>query len=547
MKTFFKWLGIIIGSLILLLIIVAGILYWYFSPDYSSGGILSENQAQYDVLHYNINLEIDAQEETIDGYTIINIKSTSDSLDVLEFDLLDNFDISNIEIDDVTIKSFTHVDYKLLIDAGKTWQKNDQIKIKIVYRGSPPEAKRPPWVGGFVWEKDENENDWVGLACQGEGGKIWFPCKDHPSDEPDSAAINITVPEDYFVAANGLLRKESYPKPGHKTYHWFTGYPINNYLINFGMGKFEKVEKKYLTESGKEMPVVFYVLPQMRFGADSLLDQAVDMLESYRKFFGEYPWTDEKLGLLNTSFLGMEHQTIIAYGNKYHNRTIGDLSFDQLLLHELGHEWWGNKVTAGDWGDFWIQEGICTYGEALYVLDKSGEEAYHEYMRRFQRRIWNRSPIASPKNTTSNDAYSGDIYTKGAAFMHTLRFVIGDSVFFPTLKQFATDSAYTFHNFVSTNDLLNLVNKNSGMALDSLFNLYLYTTDYPQIRIDSLSANSFNVSIPNINFNLPMEVSYNGITDTLQIGKQTIQITSDSRPVVDEKNWYLKEVAKTDE
>ena len=349
------------------------------------------------------------------------------------------------------------------------------------------------------------------------------------------------MPIDYFVAANGLLRNESYPKKGYKTYHWFTGYPINNYLINFGIGKFEVVEKSYITEKGDEMPVVFYVLPEMRSGADSLLDQALDMLYSYRKFFGEYPWVNEKFGLLNTSFLGMEHQTIIAYGNKYHNRKIANLNFDNLLLHEMGHEWWGNKVTVGDWADFWIQEGICTYGEALYVLDKSGEGAYHEYMARFQRRIWNRSPLIGHKDATSDEAYGGDIYSKGAAFMHTLRFVLGDSIFFPTLKQFATDPAYTFPNFVNTDDLLNLLNKNSGKDLGKLFNLYLYTTDYPEIKIDSVSTNTFELSIPNIDFEIPMEVSYDGKIDTLQLSDKSIQINSKTRPVVDAKNWYLKE------
>ncbi len=549
MKRFFKWFGIIFGSGIILLVIGITFIYWYyagFGSRYPSGGKLTPNQAKYDVLFYNIDLEVDAAEESIAGFTIIKIKSLSDNLELLEFDLIDNFDISMIEINNLAINNFTHQNLKLIIMPDQPFYKNDIIKIKVAYSGSPPEAKFPPWNGGFVWDKDDNDNDWISFACQGEGGKIWFPCKDHPSDEPDSVAINITVPDDYFVAANGLLRNESIPKEGFKTYHWFTAYPINNYLINFGIGKFKTVEKNYMTENGIVIPVIFYVLPEMQSGADSLLDQAIDMLSSYRKFFGEYPWIKEKLGLLNTSFIGMEHQTIIAYGNRYHKRNIAGLSFDNLLLHEMGHEWWGNKVTVKDWADFWIQEGICTYGEALYALDKGGEGAYHEYMAFFQNRVWNSSPVVESKDATSDDAYSSDIYSKGAAFMHTLRFVLGDSIFFPTLKQFATDSAYTFHNFVSTNDLLKLVNKNSGKDLKNLFHLYLYTTDYPEIKIDSVSTNSFQVSIPNIDFKLPMEVSYDGKIDTLMLSDEFIQLTCDTRPIVDEKNWYLKEFIEID-
>jgi aminopeptidase N len=207
----------------------------------------------------------------------------------------------------------------------------------------------------------------------------------------------------------------------------------------------------------------------------------------------------------------------------------------------MGHEWWGNKVTAGNWADFWIHEGICTYGEALYALDKIGEEGYHAYINYFRNRISNRSPIALKGDANSDEGYTRDIYHKGACFMHTLRYVLGDSVFFKTLKQFATDSAYTFQNTVSTQDFLELVNKNSGQDYSDLFELYLYTTTYPQIRIDSLAVDQFEVSIPNIDFELPMDVTYADTTERVSLGKNAISVSSPYRPVVDKMNWYLKE------
>ena len=543
MIQFFKWAGIILGSLLLLIVITGLILYFYyggFGSQFPSGGKLSANQAKYDVHFYDINLEIDLEEEAISGNTTVLVSLKDISLDTLELDLIDNFEISAILINNKN-RHFIHHDHKVLIPIqDQNYLLNDILTLKVDYSGQPPEALRPPWLGGFNWSKDSLENHWVGVSCQGEGAKIWFPCKDHPSDEPDSAAINITVPADYFVASNGLLTNESKPKPGYKTYHWFTGYPINNYLINIGIGKYKIVQKEYVTAEGIKMPVVFYVLPEMQYGADDLLEKAIDYLYSYRKYFGEYPWINEKLGLLNTDYAGMEHQTLIAYGNEYRFFTLDSLVFDKLLLHELGHEWWGNYITVGDWGDFWVQEGICTYGEALYVLDKSGEEAYHKYMQFLAARIRNRTPIKSPPNTASDDAYSSDIYTKGAAFMHTLRYVLGDSVFFSTLKQFATDSVFVSPRTVSTDDLLELVNKNSGKDWSDLFYLYLETTKLPKIKIDSLAVNQFAVSVPAIDFELPMDVYYDNKTEQLYLSKTPVTLKSAQRPIVDEKNWYLK-------
>ncbi|MCB0282934.1 MAG: M1 family metallopeptidase [Calditrichaeota bacterium] len=542
MKKILKWTGIIIGSILLLGILLLAGLYWYyggFGSEYPSGGKLSSLEAQYNVSFYDINLEIDPQSKSIAGYTEIKITTCSD-LDTIEFDLIDNYSISKIMVNSIHTK-YLHENHKLFIFPESKLPLNQIVDVSIHYSGEPPEAKRPPWQGGFNWSKDENGNPWVGVSCQGEGAKIWFPCKDHPSDEPDSAAINITVADTLFVAANGLLKNVTIPKNNYKTYHWFTGYPINNYLINFGIGKYEPVEKIYIAENGTHTPAVFYVLPQMRDGAEALLDQALDMLYVYRKYFGEYPWIKEKFGLLNTDYYGMEHQTLIAYGNKYKNFKLGEHQFDKLLLHEMGHEWWGNKVTAGNWSDFWIHEGICTYGEALYALDKYGEQAYHDYISYFRKRIFNFSPIAFNGDPTTDDAYNNDLYTKGACFIHTLRYVLGDSIFFKTLKQFATDSVYTFQNTVVTQDLINLVNRNAGNDYTKLFQLYLYTNDYPIVQIDSITANQFNISIPNIDFELPMDVSYADTTQRLLLGKNPISLQTPFRPQVDRQNWYLKE------
>lgn len=542
MRKFLKWTAIVLGSIVLLIIITIAVIlirhdrYGF----YPSGGVLSENQAKYDILFYDLNLEINSFEQSIAGYTTVKLKSLADSLNQIELDLIDNFDVSNLSSTYSTALDFEHDDDKLWITLKNSLNKNNITDLKIDYQGQPVEALMPPWIGGFNWSKDSTGADWIGLSCQGEGAKIWFPCKDHPSDEPDSVAINITIPEPYYCASNGLLRAVTKPKEGFQTFHWITHYPINNYNINVSIGKYEILTREYITKDGNSMPVMFYVLPQAKKGAAELIDMAVDMLYTYRKYYGEYPFTKEKFGIVYTDFLGMEHQTINAYGNRYRYQTVNGKKYDWLMLHEMGHEWWGNKVTANDWADFWIHEGICTYGEALYQLDKGGEEAYHNYMKRIKRKIRNKKPIIPKRNATEREAYRGDIYSKGAYFMHSLRYVLGDSIFFKTLKQFATDSSFTYQKRVTTDDFLELVNRNSKKDYSKFFHLYLNTTELPEIKIDSLSVDSFEISIPNIDFELPMNVTLDNQTQKMILSQTPIKVQSKSKPKIDEENWLLK-------
>jgi len=302
MKRFIKWTTIIIG--VIFIIVVTLIAYIMISHDmyarYASGGPLSEAQAAYDVIFYDLNLEITAEEQELSGYVAIHIRSVRDALRQVEFDLIDNFDVARVITNDQKKLQFTHDNDKLIIELPENLDSAATTVLAIYYDGAPVEALYSPWYGGFNWSSDSTGADWIGVACQEEGAKIWFPCKDHPSDKPDSAAINITISEKYFCVSNGLLRKTTIPREGYKTYHWITHYPINNYNINISIGRYEEVSVTYLSESGEEMPVTYYVLPESRYGADSLLAMAVDMLQIYRKYFGEYPFITEKFGLVQT-------------------------------------------------------------------------------------------------------------------------------------------------------------------------------------------------------------------------------------------------------
>jgi len=543
MKKILKWIGIVLASII---VIVIGIIAYVLISHgrygwYASGGLLSENQAAYDVIYYDIDLEVLTEKKSLAGSVGLKVKSRVPDLPVLELDLTGHFKVGQVTDAEGSPLAFKHRRGKLLIDLNPPAPLDELVDVTIHYSGKPMIAIRPPWIGGFNWSKDSTGAHWIGLSCQGEGGKIWFPCKDHPSDKPDSVAINITIPEPYYCASNGLLRNISTPREGFLTYHWFTGYPIHNYNVNISIAQYEILEKEYLTEEGHVMPVFFYHLPQSVDGAEKLLDMAIDMLYTYRRYYGEYPFTREKFAIVETDYLGMEHQTINAYGNRYRYQKLDSLEWDWLMLHEMGHEWWGNKVSLKDWADMWIHEGIGTFGEALYLREKGGEKAYHDHIRRIKRGIANKKPIIPKRDADSHEVYHGDIYKKGAHLMHTLRFLLGDSVFFGALKEFATDPAYTYQNMVVTDDFLNLIDKNSTEDYRAFLSDFLYTTRLPAVQVDSLGDNRYTLSIPNIDYTLPMEVTLDQGIQRIRLSKNPFEVYSTMAPIVDQREWFLKQ------
>jgi len=505
-----------------------------------SGGVLKPEQAIMDIRHYTVALNVDPQQKTISGYTEIDL-NLSKATDVLLFDLWHGLTISTVSINGKK-QNFTHTNDDLVkINLSKALPA-EKIKVKIAYGGKPGVAERAPWIGGFQWEKDSKANPWISVSCQGEGAKIYFPCKDHPSDEPNEGAdMIITVPKGLVVAAPGLLQKVT-TKNDKSTYHWKTKYTISNYCLVFNAAKYNVVKRAYTTINGTKVPMEYYVLQENMDKAEKLLDLYVQSAKILEKYFGEYPWAKERIGLSETPHLGMEHQTNIAYGNKYRYDTLGDKHFDWLLHHEFGHEWWANKVTNKDWAHMWIQEGICTFGDAMAIRELGGEEAYLQRMKSTAMHTQNKYPIVRGDEVDSDSAYHGDIYGKGAFFMHTLRYVIGDEIFFPTLKKLATDPQYTYDNFVTTDDVEKLFSIASGKNLKPLFDFYLRTTNKLEVLVKQTGDKTYDLSLQNFDMLLPVEVTTSAGTQRMELGKKPVKITSDTQPVIDEKVYYLKRV-----
>lgn len=506
---------------------------------FTSGGKLNPEQAIMDVRHYTISLEIDTVAKSISGYTIIDVQMLQPAR-VLVFDLLDSFAISRVTVNNKQ-QPFTYVNKMITIQLTENLLPG-RSSVRVDYAGKPHVAIHPPWDDGFTWAKDSHGNAWIAVTAEGTGGKLYFPCKDHPSDEPNEGVdMLITVPENLVVAGPGLLQKTTSKK--HKTtYHWKTNYTINNYSIVFNAAAYTVMSKEYTTVKGNKVPMQFYVLKENADKAPHLMEIFEHSAQVQEKYFGEYPWTNEKIAIAETPHLGMEHQTMNAYGNKFRYDKIGNMDFDGLLHHELGHEWWGNKVTVNDWADFWIQEGICSYGDALYTLEMEGEKSYNNWFKNAAIYFQNQKAIVLGKDIDEETAYHSDIYGKGAFFMHTLRYVMGDNIFFPALMELSTSPQYTYNNLVNTNDVKELFNKKMGSDLSPLFHLYLYTTDKMEINIKRTRTDQYKISLLNIDMLLPFDIITSEGNIRENIGKKGVVIQSKTLPVIDPEMMYLTKI-----
>jgi aminopeptidase N len=505
----------------------------------TSGGKLKPEQAIMDIRHYTIALNVDFDKRSIDGYTTVDV-IMSRPTHVLLFDLLDSLNVSQVLVNNKK-EPFDYKNNLIRINLPNELPPG-RASVKVFYGGKPHIARRPPWDDGFTWTRDSTGHHWMAITAEGTGGKIFFPCKDHPSDEPNEGVdMFVTVPKNLVVAGPGLLQKVT--NHGDKaTFHWKTNYTINNYSILFNVGDYAVVSRTYTTVDGHKVPLQFYVLNEHEAKAQHHLDVFERTIHEQEKYFGEYPWVKEKIAICETPHLGMEHQTMNAYGNKFHYIKVGGEDYDGLMHHEFGHEWWGNKVTAKDWADYWIHEGINTYGDALYIREFEGEKAYNKFFTNASYRFGNKIPVVRGKDIDEEAAYNPDIYGKGAFFMHTVRYVIGDSLFFPALKQFVTSPKYTYDNLVSTDDVELFFSRQSGRDLKPLFDLFLRSVDKLEVHVKQINGDHYRVSLSNILMALPIDIATDAGTKRTIVDSKGVTVVSKTPPVIDGETFYLKKV-----
>jgi aminopeptidase N len=540
-----RWLKILTVVLVVLVLLIgAGLLglNWYIRSQYlDSGGPLTPAMAGYDVRHYEIDVGVKPELQMIEGRTAVTVESVA-PVDVFEIHLDDRLTVADIEVDGVA-SEFEHDDGLIRVVPTPAWGIGERHTVRITYGGKPKVALKAPWIDGFVWSETPSGAPWIGVTGQGDGGDNWWPCKDHPSDEPDEGLdIALTVPDDLVGLTNGRKVGERNNGDGTITTQWRVGYPINNYLVTLNIAPYVPIEESYRGIDGTlDETLIFWSLPEYVDEARVMWRQMPRILEVLGKRFGEYPFFDDKFWVAHAPYLGMEHQTIVAYGDQFEDN---DYGFDGLLLHEVAHEWWGNKVTAKDWADFWLQEGFAVYSEALYVLDTLGEQRYLDYMADVREGIRNRTPIVQGDDLTSAKAYTGDIYPKGAWVLHMLRWMLGDDHFFEILWCFSNDEPFAY-GFVETEDLMALVAEVSGRNdLDWFWQKYLFEAKPPRWSVSRESGpkhDRVHLSWDEPGFEMPLPVRVDGDVRRVEMsgGSALIEVAPGQQVEIDPEGWVL--------
>ncbi|MBT8401385.1 MAG: M1 family metallopeptidase, partial [Rhodothermia bacterium] len=322
-------------------------------------------QASYDVSFYDLDLEVSPSDSTIDGRVEVHARVGS-PLEWLVLDLVPELEVRGTQIrrqDGWEPATYSRLGGKIWIRLPRTFQPEETVVASVAYGGRPRVARNAPWDGGFSWDTTSTGAPWIATTCQGEGADLWWPVKDHVSDEPDSMSITVTVPDPLVVASNGRLRATRTSDTGKTTFEWFVSNPINTYAVALNIAAYRLIEGEIESIAGDTFPVQFFVLEEDYDRGAAFFPEILDHVRWFEGRFGPYPFRSDKYGVAQTPHLGMEHQSIIAYGADFNPNVFiqRDFGFDQLHHHELAHEWWGNLVTNADWKDAWLHEGIGTY------------------------------------------------------------------------------------------------------------------------------------------------------------------------------------------
>jgi aminopeptidase N len=543
-----KWTRRIFVALgvLAVLFVAGGVAFWLWlrAQFLDSGGPLRPRQAAYDVRRYDLEVRLDPETRTLTGTNRATLLTVA-PLDAVELQLDDHLQVASAQVDGVPA-AFTHADGLITVPLAAPWPAGQLHTVTIAYGGHPKVAAKPPWIDGVVWAKTPAGAPWLGVTVEGDGADDWWPCKDHPSDEPDEGmSIALTVPSSLVGLSNGRQLGETVNADGTTTTRWVVSYPINNYDVTYNVAPYVPIAADYHGIDGtRAEKIVFWALPEHVEKARALwAREGPKILEVLGRRFGEYPFWNDKFWVAEAPYLGMEHQTLVAYGARFQDNKFG---FDELLLHEVAHEWWGNKVTARDWADFWLHEGFATYAEALYVLDTQGEDKYLEYIARTRRRVRNRVPIVQGHDLTAMAAYRGDIYSKGALVLHTLKWLIGDDAFFTVLHRFATDDAYAY-KLVSTADFERLVEEVSGRATPWFWNRYLERAEPPRWTLARAPAadgrDTVTLAWDDPAFELPLPITVGGEARRVEMpgGRTSFEVPAGTAVEIDPRGLVLAE------
>lgn len=492
-----------------------------FTEKDSLRGSLRPERSNYNVLHYDLNIQLNVDERYLKGYNTIRFE-TIEALPVMQLDLYENMLIDSIVFENNQL-AYQRKYNAFFIAFEEALPAEKNYEISVYYSGYPTVAKRAPWDGGFVFKKDQNNKDWVGVAVQGDGASLWFPNKDHLSDEPDQGAdIKVSVPNGLMNVSNGRLIASTPQENSYTQWHWRVTQPINNYNITVNVGDYVHIHDRY-----QELDLDYYVLPYHEEKAKKQFAQVQPMMHCFYEKLGEYPFAKDGFKLVETPYLGMEHQSAVAYGNQYMNGYLGTdlsgtgygLTWDFILIHESAHEWFGNSISVADIADLWIHEGFTTYAESIYIECTQGKEAALSYLFGIRKNIKNERPMLG--NYGVNHSGPSDIYYKGANLLATLRSIVNDDeLWWKTLQSFHQDFQ---HRITNTPEVIAYFNAQLGADYTSVFHQYLH---YAEIPVLEFRKNKKRVEmrwkVATKNFEMPIDIGFAGDDQVYRI-----QLTND--------------------
>jgi len=452
-------------------------------------GSITAERAWWDLTYYHLNVNVNPADSSFAGSNLIGYRVIEPN-GLMQIDLQPPMKITRITQGEISQK-FTRDGNAWFVQLNAKQKKGEINYLTVEFEGKPKISKRPPWDGGVSWGRDEDGNPFIVTANQGDGASLWWPCKDHSYDEPDSMLISVTVPEPLVDVSNGRLRKQEHHPNGTATFHWFVSNPINNYGVNINVGNYVHFGEVYKGEKGN-LDCDYWVLPYNLEKAKEHFKQVPQMLEAFEFWFGPYPFYEDGFKLVEVSYPGMEHQSSVTYGNGYKNgyggrdvsKTGYGMKFDFIIIHESGHEWFANSITNYDVADMWIHESFIAYSENLFVDYFWGKEASAAYCRGTRLNISNDRPIIGYYGV--NKEGSGDMYAKGANMLHTLRQMIDDDQKWRQILRGLNEEFY--HQTVKSEQIENYIANQTGLDLKPFFDQYLRDTRIPTFEYALLNG-----------------------------------------------------------
>ncbi|SIR00910.1 Peptidase family M1 [Pontibacter lucknowensis] len=508
-------------------------------------GSVTPERVWWDLTHYHLDINVNPADSSIHGKNTIRYKVLK-PYQIMQIDLQPPMRMERVlqNGQQLNVRQEGNAYFVQLVEAQ---QEGAQNEVEVYYGGKPQVSKNPPWSGGITWKRDDRGNPFVASSNQGAGASLWWPCKDHMYDEPDSMLMSVTVPKNLTDVSNGRLRGVEENQDGTRTFHWAVTNPINNYGVNINIGDYVHFGEKYQGEKGV-LDCDYWVLRDNLEKAKVQFKDVRRTLDAFEHWFGPYPFYEDSYKLVEVPYLGMEHQSSVTYGNGYQNGYRGrDLSgsgwglkFDYIIIHETGHEWFANNITYKDVADMWIHESFTTYSEPLFVEYHYGKQAGSEYVIGIRQNIRNDRPIIGHYNV--NKSGSGDMYPKGANMLHTLRQVVNDDEKWRGILRGLNKDFY--HQTVTTEQIENYLSQHTGRDLSRFFDQYLRDTRIPTLEY-RLERKKLTYRWANAveGFDMPVKVYLNGEETWLEPTtdwKEIKKVKTGTKLTID-PNFYVQE------